>query len=958
MKNGTIAAVKEINDNTNTYFMSVFIDSKERIWAASSGKGLFQIQQSPEGKINVIHYTAEDELSSNYIFDITEDAEGNLWFATFGEGLLKYDDQNKFSDFRFSLPSANNVICIQPINNDELIFGTRTSGAFRIHKNNPEQLQQISGTENEQVWSICAEKDRFWLSTKNKGVICSDPSYSMSMKEGLGANEIFKLLADRENNIWIGCNSAGLIKFSGKKFVHITNNELPELNFPSSFSKDQFGKYFAGSSTGLYHFSFTNNKINHLKKYGIAEGLTTLKITSLCHDQNQNLWIGTEKGLCKLNPNQSIEQIASEKIIDPFINSVFCDSKNQVWIGTPAGLSILNAEGEIRDISESNGLINNEVQCFTEDNIGNIWIGTFGGLMRFDGKVLESFSKEDGLLETRIQCLDKNTNGTIYIGTFGGGIFQYNPTNKKINRICETGKLISGNIYSLKISNDSLLIAGTNRGLCKIILGKNSEVRYIKNIDRFDGYKFVESNLNAITLGPDHILFGTPKGITAYYPGLDEQNQVKPNLIIDEVYINKEKVTLTEKFELEHNKNSIIIKFSGVSLTNPNNNKYFAKLSDVDSTWHKLIIDKQNPDEFISVEYKKLQPGNYKLLLRASNNDGVYSEEKLIEFHIDKPFYKKAPFIISSVLFILISFFVLLRVREKKLQREKEILEEIVVERTAEIVASKKEIEAQKDLLEIQKTEITDSINYSKRIQNAILPELPIFQQELPNAFILYKPRDIVSGDFYHFGKLKNGSFYVAAADCTGHGVPGAFMSMIGSKEIYESAKNCNEPGEILALLNQGMKFSLKQSNPELGIKDGMDVALVSIQKTAEGAIVKYAGANRPFLLVKNGGDEIVETKATKTAIGGYTPDEQIFEQHEFNLKTGDTFYLSSDGYADQFGGANGKKMMTKKFKEILVGIHHLPMKEQQTYLMEYFNNWKGKNYEQVDDVLIIGVKV
>lgn len=937
--------------------MTVFVDSKDQVWAGSSGHGLFCIQKSASGALNVVNYTADNGSISNFIFDIEEDVSGNLWLASFGEGLIQIDKNKKFTSIKFSLPLANEAISIRKINEKEMIFGTRSSGAYIFNCEQPQMIRQVRGTEEEQVWSIDCEKNgTFWISTKNKGVICSNPDLSIGTKQGLASNDILKLMHDRENNLWIGTNSAGLIKFSGNKFIHFTATEFADLSFTSSFLKDKKGNFYAGSSSGLYYFSFIDGKTSLLKHYTAKDGLSDPNITCMSMDGEGAIWIGTQSGLYKLQNEKFNIKTESDGLAANVVNAVFSDSKSELWVGTPAGLSLIKNNGEILNISESNGLTNNEVQCFIEDKDGNIWIGTFGGLIRYDGKVLQSFDEQDGLKELRIQCLTTDRVGRVYIGTFGGGIYRYE--NKKISLLCENSKLISNSIYSMVNVNDTLIIAGTNQGLSKVVMNSNGSVRFVKNIDSYDGYKFVESNANAALNNKENILFGTPKGISVYNPGLDHVNAVKPEIYIDAILVNGEPVPYNGKLELENSRNTIKVLFSAVSLSNPHHNRFFAKLSGIDTAWHKLIIDKQNLNEFITVEYKKLQPGNYKLMLRASNNDGVYSAESQIEFHIEQPFYKKPAFIIFAVLFTLLSFYVLLKAREKKLKREKEILEEIVVERTAEIVSSKKEIEAQKDLLEIQKHEITDSINYSKRIQNAILPELNEFYTTLEQAFILYKPRDIVSGDFYHFGKLKNGEFYVAGADCTGHGVPGAFMSMIGSKELSDAVKATNEPGEILGELNRGMKFSLKQSNPELGIKDGMDIALVSIKQTETGARIKYAGANRPFWLVKGGTKEISETKATKTAIGGYTTDDQVFDQHEFELTKGDIFYLFSDGYADQFGGGSGKKMMTKRFKEVLLEINSMNMKSQEEYLLNYFNEWKGTLYEQVDDILVIGIKI
>lgn len=266
----------------------------------------------------------------------------------------------------------------------------------------------------------------------------------------------------------------------------------------------------------------------------------------------------------------------------------------------------------------------------------------------------------------------------------------------------------------------------------------------------------------------------------------------------------------------------------------------------------------------------------------------------------------------------------------------------------------KEEAEKSKIAIEEKNKSITDSINYAKRIQQAKLPKKDEIYSSLPQCFVLFKPKDIVSGDFYFFHKNEK-SLFIVAADCTGHGVPGAFMSMIGSEKLDDAVAHSSNTSEILNHLNRGIKHSLHQSNSDESTRDGMDIAICSID--IKNFIVKYAGANRPFWLIRNGKTEIEEIKGTKKAIGGLTEDNQHFDTHELNLQQGDTFYISTDGYADQFGGQTGKKLMTKKFKEILLDIQHKTMPEQESHLDNFVENWR-EDAEQVDDILVIGVRM
>jgi serine phosphatase RsbU (regulator of sigma subunit) len=277
------------------------------------------------------------------------------------------------------------------------------------------------------------------------------------------------------------------------------------------------------------------------------------------------------------------------------------------------------------------------------------------------------------------------------------------------------------------------------------------------------------------------------------------------------------------------------------------------------------------------------------------------------------------------------------------------------ISRSKKIISlQKQETELQKHLVEEKQKEITDSINYASRIQNAKLPQKQEIYSAFPGCFVLFKPKDIVSGDFYFFHKEGKTPF-IAAADCTGHGVPGAFMSMIGSEQLNDAVSKTKDTSEVLKQLNKGIKASLRQSESDESTRDGMDIALCSVD--TQNRIVKYAGANRPVWIIRSGQTEVEEIKATKVAIGGLTNDDQHFETHEIKLQEDDTFYICTDGYADQFSGKDGKKLMTRRFKEILVGIQNMTMPEQEQYLDTFVEDWKAGT-EQVDDILVIGIRV
>ncbi|MGM0463216.1 MAG: SpoIIE family protein phosphatase [Bacteroidota bacterium] len=303
-------------------------------------------------------------------------------------------------------------------------------------------------------------------------------------------------------------------------------------------------------------------------------------------------------------------------------------------------------------------------------------------------------------------------------------------------------------------------------------------------------------------------------------------------------------------------------------------------------------------------------------------------------------------------------------------------LEQMVLDRTAEIEKQKLEIEEQRDVLRDQKNKlyerntqlnaayteideqrkhIMDSIYYARRIQTAILPSEDHIYDKLGDHFILYRPKDIVSGDFYWFRAIDN-RIMVSAVDCTGHGVPGAFMSIVGYNQLNHAVNvgKARDAEDVLNQLNRGVIETLSVDTHESKVMDGMDMALCVF---CEGMkTVQFSGANNPLIIIRDG--ELLQYKGDKFPIGAYEGERpQVFTRQEVTLKKGDCLYIYSDGYADQFGGPKDKKFTTKKFKQLLLDIYKEKCDVQKYLLDKRLDEWKGDR-EQLDDVLVIGIKI
>ncbi len=295
--------------------------------------------------------------------------------------------------------------------------------------------------------------------------------------------------------------------------------------------------------------------------------------------------------------------------------------------------------------------------------------------------------------------------------------------------------------------------------------------------------------------------------------------------------------------------------------------------------------------------------------------------------------------------------YALIKMRDELAKNER-ILELKVVERTNEVVLQKEEIEKQKEKVTELYKDLKDSINYAKRIQQSILPTDEQISGMFPNSFVFYRPKDIVSGDFYWFKQAGSKKLF-AAIDCTGHGVPGAFMSLVGYNMLNQVTKVFTRPSQILNNLNRVSDEVLRGQEGASELRDGMDLALCCLdENTLE---LDFAGAHNPLFLIRDG--ELREIRGDKFAIGSFKYGQKEYTNHTVQLQEGDQVYLFSDGYADQFGGPRGKKFLKKRFRQLLLSIAELPMHEQRTELHKSWVQWKGTE-EQVDDILVLGMRI
>ena len=392
-----------------------------------------------------------------------------------------------------------------------------------------------------------------------------------------------------------------------------------------------------------------------------------------------------------------------------------------------------------------------------------------------------------------------------------------------------------------------------------------------------------------------------------------------------------------EQLELPYYVNHLTFYFSGIDWSAPHKVQYQYMLQGLDADWRGITHENW-------AVYSNTPSGEYIFKVRAIGDARVWSEVLAYPVIIHPPWWTTWWAYLLYFLTGVLGLYLFIRIRTAKLVENKKQLELIVTDRTAEVVQ-------QKELVERKNQEITDSITYAQRIQNAILPSKNLIDTHIKDAFFIYQPKDIVAGDFYWL-EASDDQILLAAADCTGHGVPGAMVSVVCNNALNRTVREfkLHSPGDILNKVRELVIETFTSAGQD--VKDGMDISLISLNpKTNE---MKYAGANNDLYVVSDG--ELQITPADKMPIGRHIVNREFIE-HTVQLKKGDCFYIFTDGYMDQFGGPRGKKFKYSAFKDLVLEINQMPMEQQGRHLVNVIKDWMGA-LEQIDDICVIGVRI
>lgn len=827
----------------------------------------------------------------------------------------------------------------------------KLSAAFKLDNINNEQLK---------VNQLIYKYGLLWAATENNGVGIYNSDGSLKRvfgdKEGLQDLNVFNLFFDKDQNLWLSLdNGISSIEFSSPTSYW---NRAQELEGALEAIDHYEDRLIVASRSGIFISEKKENRLMLPNTNTINESTFDVKVFDT--DYGKRTLVVGYSGIYELKDSfKSAESIGDGLFGWELFQSPF--DKNEIYLGGEKFLG--------KFILDENG-----------------W--TYQALDNFEGDIIKF----------------ENTDHYVFFGVKGEGIYKLDK-NDKIQRL-ELGKNIdisqshfylgklNNTVYAgyskgiLEIKEDSIVVPSAENidfreqelNFHRLYQHPKNDVLWAFIIDETSdgsrkmlGYfeqssngslRWKRVNSKSIESGVVHdikfinelLYFGTTNGLIAFDESKLENIQKKWSVYINKISVAGEKLINIPEYskEIKAIKHGDPIRFSmrSASYFNGGEVLYRSRLIGLSEEWSEY--------EYTNFKVLDVLPhGTYTFEVQGKNSYDIESEIYKYTFTILPPWYLTWwAYIIYFILFVIIIVGTT-RISIYRVKQKNKLLEETVNERTKEIATQNTVLEKQKsEIIEIN-DDLLSSIKYAKRIQNTILPSPEILSTYFNDFFIYFLPKDIVSGDFYWARKFGNKIIW-SAIDCTGHGVPGAFVSIVGNNALVRSTNEfgLTQPAEILNKLRELVIEAFKAQGKN-DVKDGMDLALVSLD--LDSLELNYAGANNPLVIVRD--ESIIEVKADKQPIGDFEKMDP-FTNHTLQLQKGDCIYLYSDGFIDQFGGQDeiarkkgGKKFKSKPFKNLLIEISHLPMKEQKQILKDKFATWRGY-LDQVDDVCVFGVRV
>ena len=929
---------------------SLFESADGYIWVIPQDRMILKINENNPAEISKFYISRNILMTTGSLAPggkIIIGTQENLLYCSIDKVSVKIENVIKGIEYA-------KVQAIQPLNEKgNYILGVEGMGIFRlkIDNNKPviSRFPNHHDFESVNVESIYKDQSgTIWIASNNKGLFkvkVSSDNESIESEtifttaSGLPGQIIKSVFRDMEDNIWIGFYGEGLSLLVSDDFSFFTPSDKPEGN-NIIYINQLKDRYLLGTPSGYLIFNI---------KTGKSEPFTSLvsqvqhnEILSFFLDNTDKLWIGTKGGGLFLNNlNGGTTQFhRSGNNSEDNIYNITSDGKN-LWLSTLDGVVVIeiNSGKVIKKYITDDRLPHNFINQILIKKDGAALIATECDRL-YDIRLNSGINIGKGIMsgstKNKIFCLAEGNPGEIWAGTSGNGIFFI--LNDSVTRITTENGLMANFCYSILADSDNKIWIGHERGFSRYDI-KTGIIKVFSN----DFAKGGNCNPHALYESNDgKIMIGTTEGLICFDRMKENKIAIPPINNIISVTINETKYPYQPVYSLPYNKRyNIVVDYVGINLSDPERVSYRTMMDNYDDNWSPIKLSRQ--------EKYNLNDGKYKFNLMSVSEGGLIQKTNATFYlFIKKPFWRTWWFflIVFTVVSGVVTLIIYLRERSQKEMNE--YLESELAERTRVVLK-------QKDEIELQNIEITDSINYAKRIQSSILPDVNKLKEAFEDAFIIFHPRDIVSGDFYWFDRIDDERFVIVCADSTGHGVPGAFMSMIGSTLLQDivSRKKITKPSEVLTLLDKQI-FSTLNQNIDIGVSnDGMD--MVIFEFNTKTRLVRFASAMRPVIIVLSG--ESYYIRGNRCSIGGESVIEKYFDDQEYYLSKGDTVYMFSDGLPDQFGGADGKKMKIARLKKLIEEVSKRPMSEQKELISNFYFDWKG-DYEQVDDILLMGIKV
>ncbi len=866
------------------------------------------------------------------ISGISEDRNGVIWLSTFGFGV------NKFNGFHYEnynlehgLPD-NFFSCVFAEDNGDIWLGSFGKGLYKLSDDELETFDKSRGLSHQYITQVYEDRnENLWVSTRGGGVsiLRSRSFHHLTRNDGLTAEEVMTIAEDSIGNLWFGCTyGGGFSKFDGRYFYRYRQHAGLSGITANCIHPAADGSVWIGTfGWGLYHLSENQFDI-HLLNYSDDDRV----VRDITEDKSGRLWLSTDGGIFVLINDSLYTFPESTGMNDCEVWKTIEALDGSMWFCTETGGVVRYKDGRMIRYTEKEGLANNMVNTLEEDRFGNMWFGTGGaGLVRFDGETFTQFDSRHGLSFDLIWSITEDKYGNLWVGTEIGMNYVNQHMEKSEPSIYNFGK--SDGMKGLTCFANSALIDSKNR----LWFGTEQCVTML-NLDEMGtptsapkvAIQDVAINGNFVDYRKEH------------------RDATRPNFNGVEKFTNK-----PNDLVLTSDNNHLTFSFTGIDWNALHKVSYSYRMVGLDTNWTK-------PSGESKADYRNLPYGDFEFQVKAMGQGQVWSNPVSFEFTVLPPWWHTWWARVIYAIVAVVVFWIAVRVRTLTLRRRQKSLENDIWSATKNIVEQKAEIERQHLALAESHQEIHDSIAYAKRIQDGILPGAELMKTALGESFVLFAPKDVVAGDFY-WVEVSEDLIFFAVCDCTGHGVPGAMVSVMCNSALNRCIRqfDLTDPAKILDKARELVISEFEKSDKD--VKDGMDISLAVFERKTQQ--IHWAGANNPLWIFKHGTNEFIELKADKQPIGKFE-NARPFTKQTIDVKTGDLVYLFSDGFPDQFGGENlspgragGKKYKYKNFREFIAAISLQSLDEQKCSLEKEFVRWKG-NFEQVDDVCIIGVRI